>query len=506
MLDRIAAVPVIVLIVGLSGFSMLVPAIYGLLTDDGLVARAFGYSALLTFVLFVMLALATWNHRARHEVRGQILTLLAFYGLIPVLLAWPMSIAMDEQINYLWAIFDMISALTTTGAPVVELNATPSVIHLWRAEVAWLGGFFFWVMAIAVLAPLNLGGFEVTSLGRPGQSSENFFQIDEAAGLTERIGRFALQLLPVYLGLTAILWLALMLAGDPPLVASIHAMSALSTSGLSPLGGPGSANSGVTGEVLVFVFLFLAVSRLTFSRDIRGSRFAALRQDPEMQIGLLIVTCLPLLLFLRHWIASFDSGEGVTFVEGLAGIWGALFTAVSFLTTTGWESRSWDAALSWSGLRSPGLLLMGLAMFGGGVATTAGGVKLLRIYALYKHGLREMEKLIQPSSISGAGRVARRIRREGAYLAWIAFMLFAFSIALVWVGLAMSGVGFEDALVLTIAALTNCGPLIGAAMVLPIALDELTTTAKTILAVAMILGRIEALAIIALLNPEFWRR
>jgi Trk-type K+ transport system membrane component len=42
------------------------------------------------------------------------------------------------------------------------------------------------------------------------------------------------------------------------------------------------------------------------------------------------------------------------------------------------------------------LLLMGLALMGGGVATTAGGVKLLRVYALYKHGAREMERLVHP--------------------------------------------------------------------------------------------------------------
>ena len=43
---------------------------------------------------------------------------------------------------------------------------------------------------------------------------------------------------------------------------------------------------------------------------------------------------------------------------------------------------------------------------GGGIATTAGGVKLLRLYALYRHGLREMDKLIHPTQrrAAGAGR------------------------------------------------------------------------------------------------------
>ncbi len=506
MLSRITTLPLFVLIIGFSGLAMAVPAVFALITDDGRSARAFGYAGLLTLAIFMMIALATWNHQIRHETRSQLLTFLAFFGAIPVLLAWPMFEAMHGSVSYGTAVFDMVSALTTTGAPILPLNTTPSAVHLWRAEVAWLGGFFVWVMAISVLMPLNLGGFEVTSSNTRSPGSEHFSQIEGAAAIAERIRRFARQLLPIYLALTLLIWIGLMVAGDPPLVGLVHAMSTLSTSGISPLGGPGSAASGTTGEVIIFAFFAFALSRQTFSREAGSIGVMRIARDPEAQLGLMIVAALPVLLFLRHWIASFDSGEIVTFVEGLEGLWGAMFSTASFLTTTGWESQSWDAALSWSGLRTPGLVLMGLAIFGGGVATTAGGVKLLRVFALYKHGLREMEKLVQPSSIGGAGQAARRIRREGAYLAWIAFMLFAISIAVIWVALAVAGVEFEDALVLTVAFLSNCGPLVSSATSSPIPLTELGSEVTVILSIAMILGRIEALAVIALLNPDFWRR
>ncbi|MEL7459526.1 MAG: potassium transporter TrkG [Pseudomonadota bacterium] len=506
LLYRIARLPMFVLMIGAAGVAMFVPAIYGLATDHGASARAFGYCALLTLVMFTLVALATWNHRVRHQTRANLLTMVAFFGLMPALLAWPMSLALPGQGTYGTAVFDMVSAITTTGAPILPLNATASPVHLWRAEVAWLGGFFMWVTAAAVLAPLNLGGFEVSGNFGPGRGSESFTQITGTATLGDRLRRYTALLLPIYASLTAALWLLLMAVGDPPLVAAIHAMSTLSTSGLSPLGGPSGAASGIAGEVVILFFFVFALSRLTFLADARIGGVRSLRSDPEIQLGLLIAVGLPLLLFLRHWIASFDSDEALTLIEGVEGLWGATFTTASVLTTTGWDSASWDKALDWSGLRTPGLLLMGLAIFGGGVATTAGGVKLLRVFALYKHGLREMEKLVQPSSIGGAGQAARRIRREGAYLAWIAFMLFALSIAAVWLALAVAGVPFEDALVLTIASLANCGPLIANATAAPIDLASLSPGVKTILSVAMVVGRIEALAIIALLNPEFWRR
>jgi trk system potassium uptake protein TrkH len=148
---------------------------------------------------------------------------------------------------------------------------------------------------------------------------------------------------------------------------------------------------------------------------------------------------------------------------------------------------------------------MGLAVIGGGVATTAGGVKLLRVYALYLNGLREMERLVHPSSISGAGLTSRRIRREGAFIAWIFFMLFALSLALVTVVLSALGQDLETALILATAALSTTGPLTQVAGEAPINLLALSGGAKLVLCASMVLGRLETLAIIALINPRLWR-
>ena len=92
--------------------------------------------------------------------------------------------------------------------------------------------------------------------------------------------------------------------------------------------------------------------------------------------------------------------------------WGALFTVMSFLTTTGFASNSWGDAQQWSGLATSGLILMGLCLIGGGVATTAGGVKLLRVFALYRNGRHEMERLVHPSSVSNADPMARRLQKK----------------------------------------------------------------------------------------------
>ena len=70
---------------------------------------------------------------------------------------------------------------------------------------------------------------------------------------------------------------------------------------------------------------------------------------------------------------------------------------------------------------------------------------------------------------------------------------------------SLAGLGFEEAMVLTIAGLSTTGPIAAVALEDPIRLNELGLMAKMAFAVMMIVGRLEILAIIALLNPAFWR-
>ena len=84
-------------------------------------------------------------------------------------------------------------------------------------------------------------------------------------------------------------------------------------------------------------------------------------------------------------------------------------------------------------------------------------------------------------------------------------MLFAISLAAVTLLLAVGGVDFENAIVLGIAGLSTTGPLITLAAETPIDLASLDPFAKSIFCAAMVLGRLETLAIIALFTPDVWR-
>ena len=84
-------------------------------------------------------------------------------------------------------------------------------------------------------------------------------------------------------------------------------------------------------------------------------------------------------------------------------------------------------------------------------------------------------------------------------------MLYAISLAAVSAMLAATGLTFEQSMILSLSALSTAGQLAEVAGSQPIVYATVSESAKAVLAGAMVLGRIEALAIIALLNPAFWR-
>jgi len=501
----LSRLPLFLQMAGVAALAMYLPAFFAVSQNDFFAARSFFYSATLFLLLIGLVGVAMSGRRPRLDARNQLLTLLAAFTVLPIMLAVPFNEAVLTTTFYN-SYFEMVSSLTTTGATLFDdPERLSQPVHFWRGIVGWMGGFLAWMMAAAILAPMNLGGFEVTSTSMAGQETGTFSQISKVASASERVTRFSMMLAPIYGVLTLVLWLALILAGDTPFVGLVHSMSTLATSGISPVGGLAGGDSGRAGELMVLFFLVFALSQKTFMPTRNKNWSQRLHQDPEIRIGLAILVLVPSLLFLRHWVGAYEINDQEDLPAAFSSLWGGLFTVFSYMTTAGFESADWVSAGSWSGLRTPGMILMGLAVFGGGVATTAGGVKLFRVYALFKHGVREIEKLSHPSSVAGQGAAARLIRRKGAYIAWIFFMLFALSIALVTLALALTGIDLEPAMIFSVSALSTTGPLAVVAGETPYSYADLDGLAKGILAAAMVLGRLEALAIIALFNPEFWR-
>ena len=495
----LARIPLLVVVTGVLSLTMLAPALHAWARGAGGEAVVFATWAAIGTALAVALGLTLARTRRGLPARDHLVALTGTFALLPVLAAMPV-VALEPDTPLGDAYLEMVAAITTTGGSLFDPAEVSPSLHVWRATVAWLGGLIVWIAAVAILAPLRLGGFEVT-WSRDGGQSARISTPAQTATPAHRIARYTRTLVPVYAGLTVTLWAILAGLGQPPTEAALWAMSTLSTSGITGAEAPPTR----LGEMAVLVFLGFALSRQTFAADLHRNHLSRLTSDRELRLAAAIVVGVTLALFMRHWIGALElraPGEGIA-SAGRA-LWGAFFTVTAFLTTAGFESADWPTARAWSGLDTPAVLLVGLVMAGGGVATTAGGVKLLRVYALYAHGRREMAVLVHPHQVGAHVPHATRLTGQGVEIAWIFVMLFAVSVAAVTLALGATGLDFRTALVLAVATLATCGPLVGVAVEGGTAVLE--PAAKGILATAMVVGRMETLALVALFNPAFWRR
>lgn len=499
-------VSVVAMLIGIMALVMLIPTIQAASDHEWQAARGFFYPALFGLFLASALGVLLRPVSERANPRSELILLVIVWLLLPVYAATPVYL-LSPELGAVGAWFEMVATLTTTGGSVyAKASDAPSAIQLWRGLTGWMGGLLTLMAAYVVLAPRRLGGYEILAAADGMTDARSVDLRVAGASFQSRTARALRTILPIYLGMTAILAVALSALSEPGLVAAVHAMSIVSTSGISPVDEGFAGSAGFPAEVLAVVFMIAAASRLLYAPATVKGRRTAWQRDPELRLLLFLALGAAGVLFARHWIGALtiDQASEPGYMNGLRALWGSIFTTISFITTTGFESFAWESARNWSGLANPSLVLLALCTIGGGAATTAGGIKLIRAHALLRHGVRELERIASPNSVATAASGSRGLRREGAIIAWSFMMLFFLALIAALLALTWSGMNFIDALIAASAALANTGPAFAVISGRPEGFAFLDAVQHIVLAVAMILGRIETLAFIAIFNPDRW--
>ena len=115
-----------------------------------------------------------------------------------------------------------------------------------------------------------------------------------------------------------------------------------------------------------------------------------------------------------------------------------------------------------------------------------------------------MHHLLSPARVITGQSDVKVKNYNNAILACVFFMVFILSFALMTLGLTLTGNSVNEAATLTLGPITNTGPVIDQFMANSVPIIEFEFLAKIILVVSMVLGRIEVLALLALLNPDIY--
>ena len=497
--QSLTGIPLFFLVFSLTCFLMCTLAIYAVLIENFREARIFFYTSLTGFLIFSLVNLATSNRNLKETGTTQIITLILLYLLLPLFLAIPNWIILPN-VSFTDVYFDMVSAFTTTGLPVFNDNFLSKPLHLWRALIAWFGGGLIWIAAFAILLPASRGGFDVFS-NKKVSSSRNL-TLNERS---ETLNKVSQKLTPIYVCLTIVLWCVLTSLGTDGYTSLIRALSILSTSGISGPEKFETDGAGFLGELVVVVFLLLALSHNIFYSFDNKAKIKKILTDRELRLGLSIVVGTALLLSVKEMshVNSLLNFKEVIF-SGLELVWGSFFTVFSFMTTNGYVSSYWHANSSSLDTPHVVMIMLGLCLFGGGIATTAGGIKLLRISILFTAFSDETEKLLHPSSIVGT-KSRLKVFENTVFMAWIFFMLFLVSLALIITILTIFGMLFEDAIILAVACLTTTGPIIELLGFNSLSTMDLSYFSKMVLVASMVVGRLEILVALSFITFAFKR-
>ncbi len=381
------------------------------------------------------------------------------------------------------AFFESVSGFTTTGATVFSaMEELPRSILLWRSITHWIGGMGIIVLGVAILPLLGMGGAQLFRAEAPGIPSDR---------LTPRIAQTARLLWGVYALFTAALAMIYLLLGMSLFDAVNHAMSCLATGGFSTRTASLGAFSGSIQWVTV-LFMVVAGTNFTLHYRFLSGKWLVYATDFEWRWYVALGLAAAIAVFVALGLATGEWGEFA--------VRRAAFNVAAIVTTTGFATA--DFAL-WPAVCL--VILLGLMFVGAMGGSTGGGFKVVRASVVVKHVIGEIRKILHPRAVM-VTKLGRRPIRADVLHNVLAFL--ALYVLTHWIGtliIAALGNDFLTSLSAALAALSSIGPGLGA--VGPAAhYGHMGAPEHVVLAVLMLLGRLEFYTLLVLVIPSTWER
>ena len=297
-------------------------------------------------------------------------------GSVIVVLAWFLAILIGAvpfmaiaDLNFTQAMFESTSGWTTTGLSVVDVTQTSHLILLYRSIIELFGGAGLAIITLSAIAG-PVGASLTSAEGRTEQLAPN-------------VRRSAKLVLIIYSGLCAVGTVALWVSGMGWFDAVNHSFAALSTGGFSTrTDSIGYWDSPLVEAVTIVLMLFGGLNFVTIYLLLTGQIKSVVRNG-QVRLQALLIPLAAIAIFFGSAIALYPTINKAIRVS--------IFESVTALTTTGFSTVGYS---DWSSL--PWLVMLVLMLIGGGAGSTAGGIKQLRVYILYRALVTDAKQKILP--------------------------------------------------------------------------------------------------------------
>ncbi|MDM8520649.1 TrkH family potassium uptake protein [Anaerolineales bacterium HSG6] len=399
------------------------------------------------------------------------------FGCLPFILSGAIPSFTD-------AFFETMSGFTTTGATILtEIEALPHGLLFWRSLTHWIGGMGIIVLSLAILPFLGVGGMQLFKAEVPGPVADR---------LAPRVTETAKILWGVYVAITLLETALLMFGGMSLFDALCHAFGTMATGGYSTRNTSVAAYQSVYIDYIITFFMFLAgVNFSLHYRFIKGD-WKAYWKNKEFRYYLLIIFLAILLIGIDTFVHQYDTiSEAFRYTS---------FQVLAIVTTTGFGTADYE---QWSA--SSQFVIFILMFIGGSAGSTSGGIKVMRVYLLFKFVLSEITRLIHPHAVVPVRLNNTTVPRDVVFNVLSFFVLFISIYVLGVFFMTLLGLDLITSFGAVVACLGNIGP--GLNQVGPTDnYAHIPDMGKWILSFLMLVGRLEIFTVMVLFSPSYWRK
>lgn len=310
-----------------------------------------------------------------NEVKSRQLTFRR--GCMIVLFTWlygflmgAMPFIIAGKLGFVEALFEAVSGWTTTGLSVISVDVAPQIFIFHRGFMQYCGGLGFVMVMIIFLHGKQLMNL-YSAEGHPDK-------------LTPNLGKTARIILLMYTTFLIIGVIAYMIFGMNAFDSIIHAMCALSTGGFSTKMDSIGAYNNIGIEAITIVLMLIGTTNFAVLLLLSKRKIKQFFKVSEVRFLLWIIAIVtPLIAFSLVYSLNTSISQGMRV---------SLFNVVSALSTSGFSTMSFT---KWTPFAN-GIMII-LMLIGGGIGSTAGGIKLTRVHLTLKVAKENLRKRMNPS-------------------------------------------------------------------------------------------------------------
>ena len=367
-------------LLAVSATAMLIPAAFAVALDPVAVVEAFLFPAVVIGFVGVNMLIAFRGQEYIGGRRQSVFLLASVWLMVPLAGALPLYAAGFPE-EFVPAFFEAASGFTTTGATViVDLASVPSAIIVWRAVLQWMGGLATLLILATVLGPLVGGDLLDRQFRLVARSEQRSPRQLAETGRT---------IFLIYGSLTVLCFLSLLLSGLPAFDAFCLSLSTVSTGGFMPREGTIALYGSSMVEIVLAVFMVLGAVSIVWVQAVIFGRWTLVKEMREpFLIGLFV-----LVLGVALAVALLQESP----ITGISSLFDAialgLASAASLISTSGFMVS--ERAHSFI----PFMLVLAICVVGGGGFSTAGGLKVHRVWAMFRQLGRELRLLVYPHGV-----------------------------------------------------------------------------------------------------------